>query len=115
MKDLKEIFEKYADSDTTYHRCLYFEDFEQAIAEYEQSKWVSVEDRLPEIEGNEEFPYASERILIYAHKWGDPSSVYTVTGYYEKTPHDDGVFCDTEGNEIETATHWQPIPTPPKP
>ncbi len=52
--NLREIFDKYRQRFYDYVGdgvlALEFDDFEQAIADYEKSKWVSVDERLPEMD-----------------------------------------------------------------
>jgi hypothetical protein len=57
-----------------------------------QSEWISVEDRLPEIEG---------KYLVFTNKGG-----YIFACYYYKT--------NSFGFEHWDVTHWMPLPEAPK-
>ena len=74
------------------------------------SEWVSVDERLPEIGIDEDYPYASEMILL-----SDGESVYY--GQFEKCPDEIGVFLNSEGDDLMDddimITHWK-LPQPPK-
>ena len=74
------------------------------------SEWVSVDERLPEIGQDEDYPYASEMILL-----SDGESVYY--GQFEKCPDEIGVFLNSEGDDLMDddimITHWK-LPQPPK-
>lgn len=75
------------------------------------SEWVSVNERLPEIGQDEDYPYASEMILL-----SDGESVYY--GQFEKCPDEIGVFLNSEGDDLMDddimITHWKKLPQPPK-
>lgn len=62
-------------------------------------EWISVKDRLPEVD---------QGILLY---WNDD----ICTGYLTKYGND-FIFCDgfTDDYEKEFVTHWMPLPEPPK-
>ena len=64
-------------------------------------RWISVKDRLPKI---------GQSVLIYYPKWtGDEIQVANLEA--------DGIMFDICGEfniGIETVTHWQPLPEPPK-
>ncbi len=85
----------------------------EAIIEYHRlmSEWVSVYERLPEIGQDEDYPYASEMILL-----SDGESVYY--GQFEKCPDEIGVFLNSEGDDLMDddiiITHWKKLPQPPK-
>ena len=74
------------------------------------SEWVSVDERLPEIGQDEDYPYASEMILL-----SDGESVYY--GQFEKCPDEIGVFLNSEGDDLMDddimITHWK-LPQSPK-
>jgi len=71
------------------------------IANFEQQRWVSVKDRLPEI---------GKSVLIYYPKWdGDEIQVAKL--------EDDGMMFDICGEfNIGTGvvTHWMPLPQKPE-
>jgi hypothetical protein len=85
----------------------------EAIIEYHRlmSEWVSVNERLPEIGQDEDYPYASEMILL-----SDGESVYY--GQFEKCPDEIGVFLNSEGDDLMDddiiITHWKKLPQPTK-
>ena len=79
----------------------------QAMEEYaNQSKWISVEDRLPE---------DNQQVLAYCLFIKDELCPY-ITAYGLLTFHD---HYFTQDNDIESdylvneITHWQPLPQPP--
>lgn len=68
-----------------------------------KDKWISVDDRLPELK----FKEYSELILLY-------NGNFVTVGYYEK------IYVDSQEmhfvdmfNLNTTVTHWQPLPNPP--
>lgn len=61
-----------------------------------ESEWISVKDRLPEI----------NQIVM---AWLLHDDQYPVFAKYKKT----GKFYIFESDAHETITHWQPLPTPP--
>lgn len=72
------------------------------------SNWISVEDRMPELE---------ERVLLITQ------SGEIVTGWLRKLPQADTYFCfgnvfagwDYDFNyDLGAVTHWQILPKPPK-
>jgi len=113
---LKERYPELYEDKTTFFTAL------SAMEEYaNQSKWISVEDRLPEI---------GERALVIGWSSTDyrySSSVYNNDSEPEQyivvwdgknsttvAAIDDGAFC---GNYqyicIDNITHWQPLPEKP--
>ena len=71
------------------------------IKRLKASKWISVDDRLPDIPRGHE---SSGVVLVIADD--DCQSLCT---FYE-----DGSFCDEYQEEFTNVTHWQPLPEPPK-
>ena len=70
------------------------------------SRWISVDERLPEAERGPE----SENVLVYCEDKG------CIQGFY---CHEDGEWYDTAGSSIgmhsvDEATHWMPLPEPPE-
>ena len=80
----------------------------EAVADYlldsgvTVQEWISVKDRLPEEE---------ERVLIYTKtnitKYGTYTKRY---GAYRK----EGFICQDGFMWLNTASHWMPLPQPPK-
>lgn len=73
---------------------------------YEQSEWISVEDSLPENDGNSQI----NCIVL------DTYNGIVVRPYneYHKCWDDedcDDFYCNASGGNI---THWQPLPNPPQ-
>lgn len=71
-------------------------------------KWISVDDRLPEIKEH----YCSETVLVYLNDGG-----YAFTGL-EQTAFGDFVFgidrvSASHGDDETYVTHWMPLPGPP--
>ena len=117
---LKERYPELYEDKTTFLTA--FKMYISAMEEYaNQSKWISVEDRLPEI---------GERALVIGWSSTDyrySSSVYNNDSEPEQyivvwdgknsttvAAIDDGAFC---GNYqyicIDNITHWQPLPEKP--
>ncbi len=117
---LKESYPELYEDKTTFLTA--FKMYISAMEEYaNQSKWISVEDRLPEI---------GERALVIGWSSTDyrySSSVYNNDSEPEQyivvwdgknsttvAAIDDGAFC---GNYqyicIDNITHWQPLPEKP--
>lgn len=69
-------------------------EFCQTKLEFDYSPWISVEDRLPELEKN---------VLIF-------SNFGTYTG--ELKMHNE--WADHHLYEIDQVTHWMPLPSPPR-
>ncbi|HEY1044976.1 MAG TPA: DUF551 domain-containing protein [Bacteroidia bacterium] len=85
------ISEQYAQSKTA--------SLQKEIEELKASKWISVEDRLPENTGQN----FSEKVLILYD-----SGVISVVFY-------DYEFNDWSILHHPIVTHWQPLPEPPTP
>ena len=67
-----------------------------------QEGWISVKDRLPEEE---------ERVLIYTKTNITNYGTYTKRyGAYRK----EGFICQDGFMWLNTASHWMPLPQPPK-
>ncbi len=73
-------------------------------------KWVPIEEQLPEIGIDTDYPYASKMILL-----SDGEHVYY--GQFENSPDFGETFMDDDGNnwadEQIKITHWMPKPPPP--
>ena len=72
--------------------------------------WINAEKKLPEIGHNEEYPHASEMILL-----SDGEFVYY--GQFENSPEFEQSFIDANGDAFEDdgieITHWMRMPEPP--
>ena len=68
-----------------------------------QMKWISVEDRLPEID-----KYGgSEQVIVYHSFVG--------VGYYGETPKTKKKRWNVQcGGTYANVTHWMPLPDPPE-
>ena len=111
MKMSKELIDKIADYVVDYPR---FEDSANEVAELiydlvNQSQWISVDDDLPEYNkwvmvywrpvDHEKRPYHHEIIIAQFSSY-DKGKIWTANGTLQ---------------DIKThATHWQPLPSPPK-
>lgn len=75
------------------------------LKDYQSSKWISVEERLPEGNG----PYCQNVIVLTIKKEVMPG--FCNHGlWYVMRPEDD--YCnDADDGEV---THWMPLPEPPK-
>ena len=68
----------------------------------EQSKWISVEDRLPEI---------GARVLLCGKYENQAIIAYCATGYFDSITYREHWGADI--NSVAEVTHWQPLPEPP--
>ena len=77
------------------------------------NEWISVEDRLPEIDKNGKGRYGGMRSVrvICACKQRD-GKILVKEGYYEPCANGN-VFWRIPGT-IDFVTHWMPLPKPPK-
>ncbi|MDD4971865.1 MAG: DUF551 domain-containing protein [Paludibacter sp.] len=76
--------------------------WQAATKQSEASKWISVNDILPEV---------GDWYLIYSH---DSSSTMA---FLDSIPSGTPIWLahnDTDLGEWENVTHWQPLPEPPK-
>ena len=75
-------------------------------------EWISVEDRLPEIDPYGKGRYGGTRSVrvLCVCKQRD-GRTFVKEGYYE--PCGDGSVCWRIPGSIDSVTHWMPIPTPP--
>jgi len=71
--------------------------------------WISIKEKLPRLGEDEEYPYASEMILL-----SDGEFVYY--GQYEDPSSFGGAFIDSNGDDFSDdgvkITHWMPLPDP---
>ena len=80
------------------------------------NEWISVNDRLPEIEssnkrwGNHKIS-KSVRVLCACKQAS--GKVFVKEGYYEIWDDERGPFWKIPGS-IDSVTHWMPLPEPPK-
>lgn len=101
MKELIEKLEQIKQIDLAKNQVkiiLTKEEIDQAIQALSQSEWISVEDRLPEIN------YASMSKQILSH---------SDLGLFALNYYDFELKRFTSTNYIGNITHWQPLPTPP--
>lgn len=77
-----------------------------------QSKWISVEDRLPEIDPYGKGRYGGTRSIrvLCVCKQRD-GKTFVKEGYYE--PCGDGSVYWRIPGSIDSVTHWMPLPAPP--
>jgi hypothetical protein len=75
-------------------------------------EWISVEDRLPEIDPYGKGRYGGTRSVrvLCVCKQRD-GRTFVKEGYYE--PCGDGSVCWRIPGSIDSVTHWMPLPTPP--
>lgn len=107
MSKLREIFDRcfdcYADTNNeSVDMAMTFEAFQQAIADYEKSKWVSVDEGKPE---------AFQEVLVILENGMISKGVTDFSGSWFI------YFSDgrKEMDERNKVTHIQPLPTTPKP
>ena len=118
---------KYPDGGCTqrqvWERLKAYEDLgtvEELTALKEQTRWVPVSERLPEVKNAVE---GSEDVLV-AIKYkddlrGEPRTI--CIGFYFQggewwtyTEHDCGIVGGEPGHSGDTVTHWMPLPEAPK-
>lgn len=95
-----------------YDRTQYYEGF-NAGQKAAQPKWISVEERLPEIE-NEGSTFKCTETVLGVDKLG-----YQYVGYFRVFRYDNsfefvGCDCDAFDRGEFDVTHWIPLPEPPK-
>ena len=78
-------------------------------------EWISVEDRLPEIETANIKEYSrhyskSARVLCVCKQ--KSGKVMVKEGYYETSSNDTRIYWKIPGS-IDSVTHWMPLPAPP--
>lgn len=76
-------------------------------------EWISVEERLPQIDKNGKGRYGGERsvrVLCVCKQRG--GKTFVKEGYYEPCANG-SVFWRIPGS-IDSVTHWMPLPEPPK-
>ena len=69
----------------------------------EKSKWISVEDRLPEI---------GARVLLCGKYENQAIIAYCATGYFDGITYREHWGADINGTA--EVTHWQTLPEPPE-
>ena len=79
-------------------------------------EWISVEDRLPEIETANIKEYSrhyskSARVLCVCKQ--KSGKVMVKEGYYETSSNDTRIYWKIPGS-IDSVTHWMPLPAPPE-
>ena len=68
----------------------------------EKSKWISVEDRHPEI---------GARVLLCGKYENQAIIAYCATGYFDSITYREHWGADI--NDVAEVTHWQTLPEPP--
>lgn len=80
-----------------------------------QSEWISVEDRLPEVAttekgwGDHKVQKSVRVLCVCKQKSG---KILVKEGYYELLDYSDKPYWRIPGS-IDSVTHWMPLPTPP--
>lgn len=102
----EEIVFKYIGLEGTLKSMGVYDDVIKCMEEYaNQSKWVSVEERLPEAEDD-----IAIHCLVWVKNWGVTVRCYNK--YHKCWDDEDGddYYCDAVNGKI---THWQPLPPAP--
>lgn len=112
VKEIK-IYNTYSESDSDYidyclpadvnqliadHKAV-AETLQKRIDELEAGKWISVDDRLPEDKQN----------VLICEK--DSLGIYYYSVGYQE---DSDWYLEYNSEPLDCATHWQPLPLPPK-
>lgn len=85
--------------------CTDYDDAIQAMKEFaNQSKWISVEERLPEEKEGHFIKY----IVVFSGIV--TTAKYTGGNWYLSMPQEDEKLDETD---LDALTHWQPLPTAP--
>lgn len=82
-------------------------------AGYRKQEWISVEERLPDIDPHGKGRYGGQRsvrVLCACKQKG--GKTFVKEGYYE--PCGNGRVCWRIPGSIDAVTHWMPLPEPPK-
>ena len=82
-------------------------------ADYRKQEWISVDERLPDIELHGKGRYGGQRSVrvLCACKQRDGRS-FVKEGYYE--PCSNGAVVWRIPGSIDSVTHWMPLPEAPK-
>lgn len=94
-------------------KCLHYQRCEALYdVGYHKQEWISVEDRLPDIDPYGKGRYGGTRSVrvICACKQRD-GRIFVKEGYYE--PYHDGSVVWRIPGSIDSVTHWMPLPAPP--
>ena len=75
----------------------------------EERKWISVEDRLPEIKGNH---HSSDDVMVYLEDGGIGFSCL-VENIFGQTWFECEHSAFSE-DDLPVVTHWRPLPAPPE-
>jgi len=99
MSKLREIFDRHSYNGTNLTQYMSFDSFQQAIADYEKSKWVSVTEKLPTEQDADE----NGKVLVW-RKMNKSQEVLS------KSILDFSMvrFCEED-------SFWMSLPTTPKP
>lgn len=96
------------------YKCLHYQRCEVLydVGYHKQPEWISVEDRLPEIDPYGKGRYGGTRSVrvLCVCKQRD-GRTFVKEGYYE--PCGDGSVHWRIPGSIDSVTHWMPLPTPP--
>lgn len=99
--------------DDNNEKCHFFNDHYVPAADVVlKNEWISVEDRLPEIDPHGKGRYGGTRSVrvLCVCKQRD-GRIFVKEGYYE--PCGDGSVYWRIPGSIDSVTHWMPLPAPP--
>lgn len=78
-----------------------------------RAEWISVEERLPDIEPHGKGRYGGARsVKVLCACWQREGKTLVKEGYYE--PCGNGIVVWRIPGSIGSVTHWMPLPEPPK-
>ena len=97
-------------------KCDFYEDVRKEALKPKFGEWISVDDKLPEIETANIKEYSrhyskSVRVLCVCKQ--KSGKVMVKEGYYETSSDGTRIYWKIPGS-IDLVTHWMPLPEPPK-
>lgn len=79
----------------------------EVMEEYASSKWISVDDRLPDFNQRNGVIECTDTVLLFGVHG-------TTVGWFRKLIRNGKIDSQGTGIVDRYSTHWQPLPNPPK-